>query len=222
MLTAIVMLTAACRKDTCDNAKAGCSGCWKAASDVYFQGNYYKECICIPDSGYICPPSIVNGYYNYKRCVCHCKTGWKGTNCDQQDTAYFIRFRHGSDTTALSGILSTNEATLDIGTNTVKGVFIPGTAIDSVKILCIACFLGKGSYPLCGWHCSSYLEVHFANGNAGYSLTGAMIIDSVYQWYDQYGDFNSKTFGTFSSDLYLPGTGQDYYIRDGIFIIHGR
>lgn len=215
------MLTATCRKDKCDDATAGCSGCWKAASGVYFLGNYSEDCICIPDSSYTCPSNVVNGYYDYRGCVCRCRIGWTGNNCDKVDSSNFIRFRHGSDTTSLSEIISTNDVMIDMGTHILKGIIPASNLIDSIKIPGFFLSDEVGSYPLCGWYCSNYLEVQFSNGETAYSLSGTLMINSVSGWYDYYGAYNVKYQGTFNSNLYIISTGQTYYVREGVFTVHG-
>jgi len=222
----ILFLTATCGKeDECNNAKAGCCCCFKAAIDVYFNGNYYDDCICIPDSSLECPANVVNGYYDFDFCECRCQLGWTGAHCDQVDSSNFIRFRHGSDTTALSEIITTHDGA--IINDVLQGSFPSGAEIDSVKIAGLPFYYGLGvdSIPLCGWDCgiffSSYLKLSFSNGETAYSLSGILIIDTVTTWYDPWGNSNPKYHGTFNSDLYVIETGQTYYVRDGAFSAYG-
>jgi hypothetical protein len=149
-----------------------------------------------------------------------------GDNCDQMDTSNFIRFSHGSDTTAL-GIISTNDAASWAVDHAMKGFFPHGSEIDSVKITMtgIALIPEQDTFPLCGWDCvaffSSYLKVSFSNGQTAYSLSGTLIIESIGTWYDPWGNSKPKYHGTFNSNLYIPDTEQTYYVRDGVFNVYG-
>lgn len=183
-----------------------CQGCTKPLlefTDLY--------CFCIPDSSVTCPAASVHSYYNYDVCQCYCETGWKGTNCDEVDTTYFIRFSHGADTNALSS-LSTNLATVNSSNARMKGAFPVGSPLDSVLFSFI---FQEGTYELCGWDCFSYMEAHFANGDSAYSLSGTVIIDHMDEHYDQYGTRFGTVTGTFSANLYIISSGQTYYIRNG-------
>jgi hypothetical protein len=60
--------------------------------------------------------------------------------------------------------------------------------------------------PLCGWGCS-YIQLFFPNGDSAASLDGVLIVDSLVP--------NVYAGGRFTSGLYMPGSGQMYYVREG-------
>src|SRR5687767_13926889 len=97
VFSCLLLPFSSCRKAVkCTNNDVHCTSCQKPEG-------YDDYCYCIDDTSFHCPMGMVNGTYNYLgTCSCPCYTGWIGDNCDQRDTAFFISFRHGSDTAALS------------------------------------------------------------------------------------------------------------------------
>jgi len=197
IVAGMLALTTSCLKDWC---LFGCAHC-----EIE-----YGDCQCKPNPDYGCPPGTVHGEYNYggwfkPQCSCICEPGWTGPRCDRWDTSYHISFRHGWDTTALSPEIRTDSVA------SYWGVFPSGSALDTVRIIGLPLQEGgEGTYPLCGWDCL-YMEVSF-QGQEAKSVTGTLILSDVraeyFQWYWE---------GTFNSNLYVEGTGQIYYVREGVF-----
>lgn len=169
-------------------------------------------CQCVPNPDYGCPPGTVHGTYNYggwfyPKCQCNCEQGWTGYLCDQRDTSYFFSFRHGSDTTALAGIKTGHTI------RGLRGVFPANSPIDTIRIGGLPFMWEKGTFRLCGWGCP-YIEITFPGGETAASLTGILTIDSADNSFA-----HRYVQGTFSSNLYVQGSGQIYYVRDGHFTL---
>ena len=156
-----------------------------------------------------CPPGMVHASYDYYTCSCKCDYGWTGANCDQQDSSLYISFRHGSDTIALSSELKTAVYYLRIESwgKELTALFPAGGDIDSVKF---GNFPGHvGTVPFCGGRCA-YMVVYFSNGQQAFSVGGSLTTDDS-------GVIGFMRKGTFSSNLYTIGTGEQYYVRNGVF-----
>jgi hypothetical protein len=109
------------------------TSCWKpSCSDC----EILSDDTCINDSiNHKCPSGANYGSYDYFACSYLCFPGWMGTTCDQRDSNYYISFRYGSDTSALSRLLSTNDyAQIDSPDLSYEGYLPIGSDIDTVRI----------------------------------------------------------------------------------------
>jgi hypothetical protein len=204
LLVAPGLFITSCSETKCDD-DVSCAGC--RYPDIVDNGKN-KVCQCVPNPEFTCPPTVINGSYDYDHCECICYTGWTGADCDQRDTAYFISFRHGIDTALLVPELRTNDVNAD--STRFKGFFSSGLGVDSIEI--IAQFKKENdTIPLCGWGCA-YIELFFPNGDRAASLDGVLIVDSLAP--------NVYAAGTFNSNLYILGTGQVHYVREGKFSLY--
>lgn len=202
-----MLLIESCKEDEehypCD---PGCTACQRIDSITGF-------CNCVPDTSIKCPSELLHATYDYSTCTCNCEKQWTGALCDQRDTNYYISFRFGSDTSALSGVIRTSNYTLLLDTwifYGLRGSVPPDAEIDFMRLTHLPTIPTEKdtSYPLCETAACIHLEAVFdSSGATAFPVSGIVTVDSVIPY--------TYLGGTFKANLHIPGTGQNYYMREG-------
>lgn len=173
------------------------------------------DCTCTPNPDYGCPAGTVHGKYTYDNygltlpCKCNCDVGWRGDLCDQKDSSYFMSFRHGADSSAL-----TEETTYNLDSFFIA-VLPPASGIRQIRLVPTKFELKSGPFLLCGWGCDYYVEAILANGDTAASATGTLVLD-----FAEYTIYRQEMRGTLNTNLYVKQTGDIYYIRDAEFRLY--
>lgn len=215
IIASILFFIPSCRDKDNDCSFNFCSDCQIVQAD----------CTCLNDSiNFHCPPSVVHGVYSYggllsPPCGCSCIQGWVGANCDQRDPAYYIRFWFGSDTAAMSNVRTSNYTQEDTIWKfyDFSGVFPAGGEIDSIIVSRIPA-LQVATFPLCGTDsaCIALKVVFTGPGKIAYPVAGNI---TVVTFSIDIINNSSHSEGTFTADIAVSGTGENYYIRDGRFYL---
>lgn len=179
------------------------------------------DCSCMDNSDYQCPQGVINGWYDYDSCECRCFFGWTGYDCNLRDTSFYVSFRYGDDSTLLNNSVRTTNYRLVF--DTVEIHLPSGNEIETITLTNLPTLpeVGPGnSTPFCvtDTFCTN-LSVVFSNGENGHAISGVFTSDSLVlvQVPGWSPIFIGIIWGTFEANLSISGTGNDYYLREGVF-----
>ncbi len=211
-IASMMLFSESCRKDD----ELHCSSCEVVQ---LVPPGYYS---CVPNAvDYKCPPEMVHATYNYYECSCRCDYQWMEPLCDHRDTNYYVLFRAGFDTTALSGLIRARNFSItpDIWKFfDFEGSFLPGSSIDTITLTQLPPFPGEDTnFAFCSTDTSCiHLESLLDSNEIAVAIAGEVTVDTVAIIINC---CLPDVGGTFKANLYVSGTGEILYLREGGYFL---